>query len=147
MYRHEQRFGIVPLVLLGIVLLSLAIATVFAPLALVAFIPLLWAAWTFSLLTIVVGPDTIDWFFRGGFWRKRVRLDEISDVKPVRNRWWYGWGIHLTPQGWLYNVRGLCAVEIRTKSGRRYRVGSDEPEQLAAEISQRKLPSRGARKR
>jgi hypothetical protein len=144
MYRHEQRFGWIPMTLLGVALFLLLVTTFFAPLALVAFIPILWAAWTFSLLTIVVGPDTIDWFFRGGFWRKRLVLEDIAEAKPVRNRWWYGWGIHLTPQGWLYNVRGLCAVELRTKSGRRYRIGSDEPETLAAEISKR-LTSRSRR--
>jgi len=147
MYRHEQRFGVVPLTLLGVTLVILAVATFFAPLVLVAFIPLLWAAWTFSVLTIVVGPDTIDWSFRSGFWRKRLRLEDLAEVRPVRNRWWYGWGIHLTPQGWLYNVRGLSAVELRTRAGRRYRIGSDEPEVLAAEISRRLTPPRGSRAR
>jgi hypothetical protein len=142
MYRHEQRFGVVPKTVLGAALVVLAVLTVFAPLVLVAFIPLLWAAWTFSLLTIVVGPDTIDWFFRGGFWRKRLRLEDVVEARAVRNRWWYGWGIHLTPHGWLYNVRGLCAVEMRTKSGHRYRLGSDEPDTLAAEITRRLAPRR-----
>ena len=42
-----------------------------------------------------------------GVIRKRVRLAEIVGCEPIRIRWWYGWGIHLTPCGWLYNVSGL----------------------------------------
>ena len=36
-----------------------------------------------------------------GVIRKRVRLAEIVGCEPIRIRWWYGWGIHLTPYGWL----------------------------------------------
>jgi hypothetical protein len=143
MYRHTQRFGIVPGVLIGMGLIVIAVATLAVPLMVVIFIPLLWMAWTFSLLTVTVGTENVEWSFRGRFWRKRLRLAEIVEAKLVRNRWWYGWGIHLTPQGWLYNVGGFCAVELRTRSGRRYRVGSDEPEEMAREIN-RRLQKRGA---
>jgi hypothetical protein len=39
--------------------------------------------------------------------------------------------------GWLYNVSGLRAVEVGLKSGRKYRVGTDEPERLEAALKQR----------
>ncbi|MBS1223341.1 MAG: hypothetical protein H6R24_19, partial [Proteobacteria bacterium] len=51
-------------------------------------------------------------------------------VRPVRNSWLYGWGIHRTPHGWLYNVSGWEAVEITLASGKRLRLGTDEPGQL-----------------
>lgn len=137
MYRHTQRFGTLPGVAVIVGLVLAAISTVFAPLFVVVFIPLLWIAWTFSMLTVQVGAETVEWFFRGGFWRVRLRLADIVEATPVQNRWWYGWGIRRTPHGWLYNVRGLSAVEFRTRSGRRVRVGSDEPEALAAEIARR----------
>ena len=49
-------------------------------------------------------------------------------------RWWWGWGVRYYGQGWLYNVSGLDAVEIRLKSGKHIRIGTDEPEALVAEI-------------
>lgn len=48
---------------------------------------------------------------------------------------YYGWGIHLTPHGWLYNVSGSDAVEIRMKTGKKYRIGTDVPEELERAIS------------
>jgi hypothetical protein len=47
----------------------------------------------------------------------------------------YGWGIHYYGKGWLYNVAGLDAVEIRLTSGRRLRIGTDEPEVPCEAIS------------
>ena len=48
-----------------------------------------------------------------GVVRKRVRLAQIVGCEPIRIHWWYGWGIHLTSCGWLYNVSGFDAVTIR----------------------------------
>ncbi len=44
-------------------------------------------------------------------------------------------GIHLTPEGWLYNVSGFRAVAVRLKSGKRFLLGTDEPERLCQAIS------------
>jgi len=54
----------------------------------------------------------------------------------VKNHWYYGWGIHLTPHGWLYNISGFLAVEIQMKSGKKYRIGTDEPKKLIEAIQQ-----------
>ena len=45
-----------------------------------------------------------------------------------------GWGIRLIPNGWLWNVSGLGAVELSLVNGQRFRIGTDEPEQLATAI-------------
>ena len=58
---------------------------------------------------------------------KKVRLAEIAECEPIRIRWWYGWGIHLTPYGWLYNVSGLDAVAITLRDGRKFALGTDDP--------------------
>jgi hypothetical protein len=55
-------------------------------------------------------------------------------VTPVRNRWWYGFGIRLTPHGWLYTVRGLDAIEVRLSNGRTFRVGTDDQATLVARL-------------
>jgi hypothetical protein len=63
-------------------------------------------------------------------------VQEIRDARAVRNRWFYGWGIRLTPHGWMFNVSGLDAVELDLPNGRRFRNGTDEPERLLAAIRQ-----------
>ena len=65
---------------------------------------------------------------------KKVPLAEIAECEPIRIRWWYGWGIHLTPYGWLYNVSGLDAVAITLRDGRKFALGTDDPEGLVAAI-------------
>ena len=44
------------------------------------------------------------------------------------------WGVRWTPGGWLWNISGLDGVELALVSGRRFRIGTDEAEQLAAAI-------------
>ena len=65
------------------------------------FLPLALAlaatAWVFSSLTVEVSLDELTWYFGPGFWRKSIQRGEIASATPVRNKWWWGWGIHLTP--------------------------------------------------
>jgi hypothetical protein len=53
----------------------------------------------------------------------------------VRNKRWWGWGIHPTPRGWLYNVSGLAAVEVALRNGKTIRIGSEEAIALAQALS------------
>ncbi len=39
------------------------------------------------------------------------------------------------PWGWMFNVSGLDAVDIELKDGGRFRIGTDEPEELVRAIS------------
>jgi hypothetical protein len=48
-----------------------------------------------------------------------------------------GWGIRITTRGMLYNVSGRDAVEIRLDDGRRFRLGTDDPNGLVAALSGR----------
>lgn len=88
----------------------------------------------FSSMTVSVGPDRLAWHFGAGHLPRSVALDDIARADPVTNPWYFGWGIHLTPVGWLYNVSGSDAVEVQLGSGRRFRLGTDEPVRLAAAI-------------
>ena len=99
----------------------------FAPLALVVVV----IVGLFSSLTVEVTADELTWFFGPGVWRKTIARAEIVGAAVVTNKWWWGWGVHLTPRGWLYNVEGLQAVEVELKDGKTLRIGSDEPEKLA----------------
>jgi len=79
---------------------------------LVAEVILLICAVLFCKLTIKIENETLEWSFGIGLIRKRVPMVEIAACEPIRIPWWHGWGIHLTPYGWLYNVSGLDAVAI-----------------------------------
>jgi hypothetical protein len=88
----------------------------------------------FSSLEIAVDGREVVVAFGPGLIRKRFAVADIAAARAVRNAWWYGWGIHLTPHGWLFNVAGLDAVELEMKSGRKVRIGTDEPLRLVAAI-------------
>jgi hypothetical protein len=90
----------------------------------------------FSTLTIAIENGMLRARFGPGLIGKTVRLAEIASVRPISVRWWYGWGIHLTPHGWLYNVSGWKAIEITLRSGRRFCLGTDEPENLLNAIQE-----------
>ena len=65
-----------------------------------------------------------------GLIRRRFPVREIISAKIVRNKWWYGWGIRLTPHGWMFSVSGYDAVQLTLRNGRSYRIGTDEPHKL-----------------
>ncbi|MDS4041720.1 MAG: hypothetical protein RKP20_11135 [Candidatus Competibacter sp.] len=132
-YRHTQ-FG-------AVVVGSLAVsALMLAGLGLAFGVPVLLyggpvmmgiVALLFHNLTVEIDAIHLHFRFGIGLIRKHVPLAEIVETKPVRNSWLYGWGIHRTPHGWLYNVSGWEAVEITLTSGKRFRLGTDEPRRLA----------------
>lgn len=132
-YRHTQ-FGTVIVVslLLAAVLFAglgrmtgLALLAVIGPALMAVFLALFYA------LTVEIDATHLRFRFGIGLIRQRIPLAEIVEVKPVRNHWLYGWGIHRTPHGGLYNVPGWEAVEILLASGKRFRLGTDEPQKLA----------------
>jgi len=88
----------------------------------------------FSTLTVIVRDQAVVVFFGPGLIRRSIPLGRVREVREVTNRWYYGWGIRLTPYGWLWNVHGLGGVEIQFDDGHRFRIGSDEPDKLAAAI-------------
>lgn len=88
----------------------------------------------FYKLTITIDGEALCASFGIGLVRKKVALADIAGCEPIRIRWWYGWGIHLTPYGWLYNVAGWDAVVITLRNGRKFALGTDDPDGLVAAI-------------
>lgn len=84
----------------------------------------------FATLTVEVRGGFLKFRFGPGLIRKTLKIAEIESCEIVRNPWYYGWGIHATSKGWIYNVSGFEAVEIFMSDGRRLRLGTDEPELL-----------------
>ena len=66
--------------------------------------------------------------------RKRFKLNEIESYKIVRNPWYYGWGIRLTPHEVLFRVSGFYAVEIQLITDKNYIIGTDVPQELEIAI-------------
>jgi len=104
--------------------------------AFAVFVLLFVAIIVYSSLTVTVTDDTLEVRFGPGLIRKEYRLVDIESTRVVRNHWYYGFGTRLTPHGWLYNVSGLDAVEIQFKSGKKRRIGTDEPRSLNDAIQQ-----------
>ncbi len=135
-YQHTQT-GYVMIVALGTALLGIVVTItisgfgwiVFSVLILLGICLLL-----FKTLTVQIAGDVLEIRFGPGVIRKKLSLKEIESCRMVKNHWYYGWGIRRTPHGWLYNVSGLCAVELQMKDGKKYRIGTDEPEALAEVI-------------
>ena len=92
----------------------------------------------FGSLTVTVDDAVITLCFGPGLIRKRIKLDTVAGCKPVKNQWWWGWGVQHIPGGWLYNVSGLDAIELKLNNGRVCRIGTDEPQELS-EFIQAKL--------
>ncbi len=84
----------------------------------------------FSRLTVVVEEARIRLAFGFGWPAKTIELADVAAVAAVRNRWWYGYGIRKIPRGWMWNVWGLDAVEVRLRSGKTFRIGTDQPDEL-----------------
>lgn len=91
-------------------------------------------AFMFPAMTVSVGAEEIIIIMGSGLFRKRFDLKDVKAAREVRNPWYYGWGIRWFPGGWMFNVSGLSAVEIEMASGRKYRIGTDQPEELLSAI-------------
>ena len=92
---------------------------------------------TYATLTIDVDDDRILARFGIGLIRKSIPVADIMRCEIVRTPVWWGWGLHWTPSGWLYNVSGRAAVRLELKGQRPLMIGSDEAERLKAAIDAR----------
>ena len=81
-------------------------------------------------LTVEVNKDVVRLYFGLGIIRRNIRREDIAMVTQVRNRWWWGFGIRWTPHGWMWNISGLDAIELTYHNGKKFRIGTDEPEVL-----------------
>jgi len=127
-YHHRQfqpwwgLMIIVPVFLL-IIVFYMAIVWIFT-------IILLIVAALFWGLTVEVNKDVVRLYFGFGIIHRSILREHIAMVTQVRNRWWWGFGIRWTPHGWMWNISGLDAVELTYHNGKKFRIGTDEPEAL-----------------
>ena len=141
-YRHTQwGFITVPTFLLfAVVVLPLRAAddetsTLYA-IAVAAFmVALLAVVLLFSRLEVTVHDGLIVAAFGFGRPHREIELADVTAVRQVRNTWIEGWGVRSISGGWMYNVWGLDAVEIELSSGKVFRIGTNDPENLLAVIA------------
>ena len=133
-YEHTQFGHVIIWSLLAIILIaSGGLIGHRAPPVIVSII-LLVCLVLFYRLKISIEDETLSASFGLGVIRKKVPLSEIASCEPIRIRWWYGWGVHLTPRGWLYNVSGFDAVAITLRDGKKLALGTDDPDGLVTAI-------------
>ncbi|HEY9755109.1 MAG TPA: hypothetical protein V6C97_08110 [Oculatellaceae cyanobacterium] len=90
-----------------------------------------------SELSVEVDTNQINVIFGTGIFKKSISLKDVVSAKTIRTTPLQGWGIHWLGNGWLYNIYGLDAVEVRLLDGKSVYIGTDEPEDLSAAINQR----------
>ncbi len=138
-YRHTQVGTVIVAAVLGVALVTLGLLLSSAgtlPLpALMVSVMTAVALSLFSWLTVEIQGNTLSCRFGVGLIQRKIPLSEVGHVSAVRNPWWVGWGIRWIPgRYWLWNVSGFQAVELTMKDGRRFRIGTDEPEALVHAI-------------
>lgn len=136
-YKRTQ-FGWVIVIALGLACLCTAVAAMATPSTtrLLVFGILATCLLLFPTLTVVGSEAGIEVRFGPGVIRRKFAWNEIRAARPVKNSWLAGWGIRWTGTGWLFNVSGLDAVELSLKSGKRFRIGTDDPRGLNSFIVQ-----------
>jgi hypothetical protein len=133
-YEHTQIGHVIIWSLLAIILIATGGFTGHHAPPIIISIILLLCLILFYRLKITIEDNILCASFGPGLIRKKVRLADIVGCEPIRIRWWYGWGIHMTPVGWLYNVSGLNAVAITLRDGRKIAFGTDDPDGLVPAI-------------
>ena len=136
-YQHTQRGTLMLAALLGISVFVAGLALTTLPELWIPFPVFLICAWLFHSLTIEIGERELRWRFGPGLLRKQVALAEIRSATPVRTHLLEGWGIHWGRRyGWLYNVSGFAAVAVTLHNGKRFALGTDEPQALAGQLAE-----------
>jgi hypothetical protein len=108
--------------------------TDFTPVILITFILSLVLLLVYRL-TITISEQYVSFKMGIGLINKKYPISDIKSVKIVKNNWMYGWGIRVIPGGWLYNVSGFKAIELRFHSSDKIiRIGTDKPEEVTSEI-------------
>ena len=87
-------------------------------------------------LTVKIDNTHVRWYFGLFGWPAwKVALTDIRHIEQCQTRWIEGWGIRFTKEGMLYNAAGKGALRITKVDGSSIRLGSAEPDLLAAALN------------
>lgn len=134
---HHTQIGYITSIGLGFGLIATFFGAVVSGFNIVSILVCILMAvclWLFSNLTVEITDNILIVSYGPKRLNKKFPLNEIKSVQVVRQPWYYGWGIRLTQEGWLYRVSGFYAVRIEMKNGKIFFAGSDEAETLKTAI-------------
>ncbi|MBU0486948.1 MAG: hypothetical protein KKA07_05830 [Bacteroidetes bacterium] len=90
----------------------------------------------FVYMKTYVNEQEIKLVYGIGIFVKKIPISDIRSVVPVRTKWYYGAGIKKIPNGMLYSIHGLNAVELTFKSSSKVvRVGTKDSSSLVNEVN------------
>lgn len=136
-YEHTQTGMLQMIAVLAIIIIILATTLMYGPvlIPLAVLFLLVVTVLCFATLTVTIEDGAVRIRFGPlGLIRREWPFRDIVEVNAVTNTWYYGYGVRWTPHGPLYNVSGNHAIEILLVSGKKVRIGTDEPEALAEAI-------------
>ena len=85
----------------------------------------------FYKLTIIVNNTNVSFKLGIGLISKSYNISGIKSCRPVTNSPLYGIGIRMLPNGWLYNVTGLKAIELQFRNKKSVvRIGTNRPKEI-----------------
>jgi len=137
-YNHTQ-IGYLMIYALGGTLLLMIIMmskTEFDWVVSLVFVLVALCLFLFYKLTVTIRERVIEIKFGLGLIRKTFKIDDIESCRSVKTPWYWGWGIRVIFNGWMFNVSGFYSVELTMKNGHMYRIGTDEPEILLKNIQE-----------
>ena len=89
----------------------------------------------FNKITITITKTTLSFSMGVGLIKKTYPMSDIQSCTPIKNNIINGWGIRRILGGWLYNVSGFQAIELRFKNENKIiRIGTDKPNEVVAEV-------------
>ncbi len=141
-----RQLGTFTITILGAVALLIAIGSISSirssgpgiPIILTVLAILVVCLLLFYRLTIILGQSKISFKMGIGIIGKSYRFSDIKSCTPVRNSFFMGVGIHWIGNGWLYNVTGFKAIELRFYNKKSVvRIGTDRPEEISELIRDR----------
>ena len=137
-YKHTQKAGMpfYGVLAVGIGALIMAFTTGGPPIGIIVLVVilLLWAVLLMSSLTVRIDDQSLRVRFGPGVFFKKFPISEIAGIGPKYTTYIWGWGIRWYFGGWLYNIAGFKSVEVIFRNGKKVRIGTDEPKQLAEVI-------------
>ncbi len=137
-YSHRQHGHVIRWAATAVAAVTALIIYLVAPeasaVALVVVVVAMAISFVFGSMTVEINGGQLNWWFGPSILKKSLAVADIAVAEQVRNNWKWGWGIRYYGNGWLFNVSGLDAVEVTRADGKMLRLGTDDPEGLAAAI-------------
>ena len=134
MYNHCQKSKLHVYILAGISLLFsiLLIITNLNPILVTSYIFVFFVIRSFSELCVSVEGVYLKIRFKYWIFSKKFLLSDIQSAKKVRNKCYHGWGIRwkFAPFTPIFNVYWLDAIELIMRNNKRYRIGTDDVDNL-----------------